>query len=285
MQSLNYLVVILTVAGVLVILGFTPLIRKLKIQFYCLQVFAAILFLYVFFGRQIIYIFPDIYGTAAKAKNAVANVPLDSLRLSRIFLLDLCPFFALIGPIFIFLRQKKVAGVLAIFGFYGAAITLFGELIFTPLKQEEIVKFLFVGLENNQVYFMMHFLSFLLSLAVFLWDDGFSLISFFYIHVFALAYLSYVALMVNIFKGQITGNTTGILAEDWLSGEYKNVAVFLKLDPKNADLIFGVSFGLSYFAIVLLTVLVNIPTFIQLTKNKQMVKLALQLKKAQASVA
>lgn len=267
MQTLNYLVIILIIAGVISVLAFTPLVRKLKIRFYLIQALAIVLFVYVFFGRQIIYLFPDVYG-----QNSQSSQTLNSLRLSRIFLLDLCPFFAVIAPVFVFLKQKKISGVLAVFGLFGALVTLFGELIFTPVNEQDIVNFIFVGTGNNQIYFMMHFLSLLVSLAIILWDNCFSLISFFYIHVFALIYFSYVALMVSVFKDQITGNTTGILANDWTNGEYKNVATFLNLSNSDPQLVFIVGFSLSYVAILLMTLFANIPTFMEMKKDKIFIK-------------
>lgn len=233
---------LLTTLSLVFILVISPFVRRVANHYWFWFVAGLFVFLYVMFGRQIKYIVPTFAEELHMS---------DSARLSRIFLLDLCPFYAIFGSLSLMLKNKSIAKVLAPFGFFGAAVTLFGEVFFqaNDVQQRLYWDYIFLGIGGNEMYFMMHFLSLILSFMIICWIRGWNLKLYISAIGFAILYFSYIMIVVR-FRPEIIANTTGVLPADWLpGGEYQGVGHFLNIDSYPEVMIAG--YSLATFAISL----------------------------------
>lgn len=239
----NILLIVTLVSSLLIIIA-TPFTKKIRNNYWFWAIIGIFCFLYVFFGRQIRYIVPSFASDLNMSK---------SLKLSRILLLDMCPFYAIFGSLSLLLKNKTTAKILAPFGFYGAVITIFGQIIFAAnnVSQNLYWEYIFVGIDDNQLYFMMHYLSLVLSLIIIFWMTDWRRIMFLYCNAFAFFYFSYVIIMVGV-NNDINSNTTGVLPSDWDGGEYYKVKEILDL-IFNTDLpiyvVMILGYSLSYLII------------------------------------
>ncbi|WP_027124261.1 DUF5378 family protein [Mycoplasmoides pirum] len=241
-MQLGTILLILTIITGLVIILVSPFMKKISKNYYLWLFLGLFVFLYVFFGRQIQYLMPTY-------TNVISS---ESLMLSRLLLLDLCPFYAIFGSLSLLLKNKTTAKIMAPFGLFGAMVTIFGQIIHeaNDVLINNYWNYIFVGINPNQLYFMMHYLSFALSLMIICWMRNWNIKILGYMHIFALAYFGYVLIIVSVCP-QITSNTTGILENDWINGgEYVGVGIFLGISTY--PLVMFVGYLLSYISIVLI---------------------------------
>ncbi|MGL4951939.1 MAG: DUF5378 family protein, partial [Mycoplasma sp.] len=185
--------------------------------------FALSCFLYFIFGR---YIFDLINFFGMQTNDSVLT---KSILNSKVFLLDLCPLVAFTLPLLIFFdKQRYFSKWIAPITCIGAVITLFGQIIWEA--PDNLFEFIFIGEEPNRLYFMMHFLSLLLSIWTLQISKQFELKEFLYVILVLIIWLFYVLIMKN-FLGVIS-NATGLVEYDWISeyGQYHKVYTFWKLD-------------------------------------------------------
>lgn len=250
-MPLGTILLIVTILSCILIILLTPFVKKISDKRGFWISIGLFVFLYVFFGRQIQYLIPELN------KNFVnINDPYNtSLQLSRLLLLDLCPFFAIFGPISLMFKNKTWAKVMAPFGIFGAAVTIFGQIIYeaNDILPTQVWDYIFVGIGNNQLYFMMHYLSINLGMMILCWMKNWKWKEFLYCHGFALFYFSYVLIIVSVVP-EIKSNTTGIIKWDWLpGGEYDGVSKFLNIKTYPEVMIVG--YVLSYISISIIFLL------------------------------
>lgn len=247
----------------LFIIFISPKTKKIASNQWFWIIVGFIGFGYAFFGRQLQYLVPELRGKilydlfdSPLMPPPDPNRPLEGLDYSRLLLLDLCPFYIIFGSLSLFLKKKKIAQILAPFGFYGAAITLFGQIIHdvgNPVNYPRgIWIYIFVGYRGGELYFMIHYLSMLISLMVICWTTNWKKTILIHMHGFALFYFSYILIMVALIP-KIMGNTTGVLEADWQQdGEYSRVEQILKIKWP-AVMIVGYIISYIVIAIVSLT--------------------------------
>ncbi len=241
-MNLGTVLLIVTVLTGVCIVCASPLIHRVRNFDPFWAGLGLFVFAYVFFGRQLQYMMGP-YSNAIDSGRSVA--------LSRLLLLDLCPFYAIFGSLALLVRNKQIAKTMAPFGLFGAMVTIFGQIVTeaNSVAPNDYWQYVFVGDDLNQLYFMMHYLSFAMGLAVLCWTKRWSVRTFGLMHAFALGYFGYVLVMVACLP-QIVSNTTGVLAADWLpGGEYYGVGLFLGMTAYPPVMVVG--YVLSYVAISL----------------------------------
>lgn len=141
--------------------------------------------------------------------------------ISKVLLLDMCPFLAVTMPIWLLIdRRRQYVGCLAWFAIVGAGVTIFGQIMFekvgpngnSHLQNVSWWEYIFF----NKLYFIMHFYIFIMATIVLLNSPNFDWKRIVVSHGFALLFFSYISTMVAIFK--IKYNATGIVENDWKPG-------------------------------------------------------------------
>lgn len=154
-----------------------------------------------------------------------------SILVSKAFLLDMCPFMCLCLAItFIADPKRKALKVIAPWAIFGGTITLFGGVLFEAIPANmSYAEYIFVGQTdpNNRLYFIMHFYLFVFGIIGLVASQRLSLNDFLYSCIYASLYLIYVKVMVD--QTHCAWNATGMVANDWLNGEYKAVYDVLQL--------------------------------------------------------
>lgn len=235
----SIILIIVSALVVVLILISAPFMRKLASKYWWWLIIALPIWIYVFGGRHVFYLLPDAAQSAGPA----------NILTSRQLLLDLCPFYALVAPPLYFLKNKMAVKVMAPFGLFGALVTLGGGAIMNADQyQNEFVKYVFLGVGGNQMYFMMHFLAMVLSLMTLCWMRGWRVHYWLYMHGFAIFYYGYI-LIILAFMPSVQQNASGLLRIDWVSGEYLGVSAFLGVGQWPDVMIYG--FVISYWTISL----------------------------------
>lgn len=250
-MQLGTILLIVTILSCILIILLTPFVKKIASKRGFWIGVGLFVFLYVFFGRQIQYLDPQLNKYLININDPYNT----SLQLSRLLLLDLCPFFAIFAPISLMFKNKTWAKVMAPFGIFGAAVTIFGQIIYEAnyVLPTQIWDYVFIGIGNNQLYFMMHYLSINLGMMILCWIKNWKWKDLIYCHGFALFYFSYVLIIVAVVP-EIKSNTTGIIKSDWLpGGEYEGVSEFLNIKTYPEVMIVG--YILSYISIFIIFLL------------------------------
>lgn len=150
----------------------------------------------------------------------------DSLRqsqlLSKVFLLDICPwccfmihFSLIIDP------SRKFAQILSPVSLFGALITISGSIPVDP-DASWTIQYIFCGYTPNRAYFLLHFLNAMTATLVLLNTPRFTLKLHLWIYVVLLGYLTYISFIIFVYQGKIFCNVTGLLPHDWgIGGEYE----------------------------------------------------------------
>ncbi|WP_052663381.1 DUF5378 family protein [[Mycoplasma] testudinis] len=251
--STTFILIIVITAIIIIILS--PFTKRLANKWWFWAVIGLIAFAYAFLGRQLQYLVPEfrgqIYVALGRLEPPNQNLPDQiSLNYSRLFLLDLCPFYIIFGSLALTFKNKTAAQVMAPFGLFGAGITLFGEIIHDVNNISNLPNgvwfYIFVGSPQGELYFMIHYLSMIVSLMVICWTRNWRKIIFAYMHGFALFYFSWVLIIVSVIP-QIIGNSTGVIRGDWIGGEYDAVGKFLNIPDWPRVMIVG--YIISYIVI------------------------------------
>ncbi|WP_353289746.1 DUF5378 family protein [Ureaplasma ceti] len=198
-----------------------------------------------------------------------------SFIISKVFLMDLCPFMSIFLPITIIIsnRQMNIAKIFAPIGFFCGFITVFFGCTQNSLGNNSLGQYIFAGIGINKLYFLMHFVLMVLSLIILLNYARFNLLDYFLMLLFLALYLSAVEILVQVFH--VTNNATGLVKGDWFNftvginvigtAEYGTVADFFP-NVSYPGLMY-----LSYFLVWLaLSITVIIKYFLTFfTPNKQ----------------
>lgn len=151
-----------------------------------------------------------------------------SYFISRVFLLDLCPFLTVSLSIFLIIDKTRIfAKSISIFCLIGGTLAILFGVGFDK-RNGSIFQYIFLGDGENKMYFMIHYLIIIISLSLLLNTKTFTKYSFFggllVIAIF-LIYASIVAKTLNI-----TNNVSGAVKGDYYP---------LDEDPKRFKPLYG----------------------------------------------
>lgn len=143
-----------------------------------------------------------------------------SFTVSKVLLLDMCPFMALILPFTIIFDYKfKYAKNVAVFAFFGGFITILGGMYNQQLQPNEtLAHFIFIGTGLNRIYFLMHFYLMMMGASILLIDMRFNLRDLLYVHIIGIGYMLYVLTISRTLD--IVNNVTGLAYGDWLGVDH-----------------------------------------------------------------
>lgn len=138
-----------------------------------------------------------------------------SFMISKVLLLDLCPFMSLFFPFCIVISGKelKLARMLAPVTIFCGLITIYFGCSQDDLGEASLAQYLFVGIGNNKLYYLMHFVILVLGVIVLLNGRRFTWKAWLGIQGFLIAYLLYVLIFVKTLH--LTNNVTGLAYGDW----------------------------------------------------------------------
>ncbi len=159
-----------------------------------------------------------------------------SVAISRAYMLDVCPFFALfILAALILDPTRKVARASAPLALIGGSITIISMSFDQTIPISFTIQFIFFGEDPNSCYFIMHFIQVIMSVAVLLntpsggWKNWLATL------IITILFYSYVAICMAA-----TGcrwNCSGLSFNDWDTGEYAQVAAIFGFSPKTCQII------------------------------------------------
>jgi len=232
--------VLIAVIITLILVGVSPLIRKVTNCYFFWAGLGLIFAIYLIIFRL---------GTDWKYFNS--NHYYDrEISISKALLLDLCPFTALMMPVCLVVDPtRKLAAILAPYAIFGGAITLFGEITTDP-EASWSAQYIFSGIQPNPCYYSMHVINFLLGAFVLVNTPKLGLKGGINCVIFILFYFLYVSLCVSIFG--VSKNVTGVTGYDWVWGEYNIVGEIFKnmFGMTNENSIMFLGYFLATFVIV-----------------------------------
>lgn len=182
-----------------------------------------------------------------------------SVAFSKVLLLDMCPLMAVLLPITtLFDKNKVVAKILCPVTIIGSCITIFGQVIWEAPDISQFFEYTFIGLAPNRMYFMMHFLSLVLSIMVLNCAKKYNWWSLFFSIIFYVIWFAYVQIVSKALN--ITSNVTGLVEYDWVSeyGQYHKVYLLWKL-PFPAIVVFWYTMAL--IANFIIAIIKNLLTY------------------------
>lgn len=138
-----------------------------------------------------------------------------SFLISKVLLLDLCPFMSLAMSVAIIFsnKQMNLARIIAPIGLFCGFITIYFGCSQDELDGNNFAQYLFIGIGKNKLYFLMHFYLLVVSLIILLNYKRFNLINYLEMLIFLSLYLLTVYGFVKRFN--LTNNVTGLVYGDW----------------------------------------------------------------------
>ncbi len=215
---------IATIFGIMGILFFNNFFDKVFNNYYAMSILGIIFFIYFWIIRYQEDVTNLINGTSLVNGefNQSLNDNQSNVKISKVFLLDLCPFAAVLFCFLLtFDRQRNILKVIAPLAFFGGAITIFGQIMWEGIGANNNFYTVTNGWDfifGNEAYFLMHFFSLITSLIIIMNSKGFGLNSFIGVVVFPLSYFAYIMIFVTQFD--VTRNATGLVEGDWIGGQY-----------------------------------------------------------------
>nr|WP_272456794.1 DUF5378 family protein [Mycoplasma bradburyae] len=189
-------------------------------------IIGGFMFFYMLIARQVQFIIPSWNASDDGSTIAV------SIRHSRLLLLDICPFFSIFaGLCLMFIKNKKIVRSLAPIALFGGLITLYGELFRLANRYSglDVYRFIFIGFDNDQIYFMLHVMTTSVALMLLCWTTEWSPRDVLNQYLFMAIYVSYIIACTQLDR-KVLANSNGIIPTDWYpGGEYQSVANILKV--------------------------------------------------------
>lgn len=138
-----------------------------------------------------------------------------SFMVSKVLLLDLCPFMSFAFPLCIIISgpRLKIARTLAPVAIFCGLITIYFGCSQDDLGQASLAQYLFVGIGQNKLYYLMHFVILVLGVIVLLNGPRFTWQAWLSIQAFLIIYLLYVFTCMKTLY--LTNNVTGLAQGDW----------------------------------------------------------------------
>lgn len=159
-----------------------------------------------------------------------------SFKISKIFLMDMCPLMAVILPLSMILdKSRSITKVISPVALLGGLITIFGGIMFSDINSEIVIKgvsawrYIFIGADSgNRIYFMMHYMLIIFSITNILNCKKYTRYSLYGTTLFYLVWMAYMQITINSLN--VIANATGLVPYDWFGGEYSGVTSILYLD-------------------------------------------------------
>lgn len=191
-----------------------------------IKIIAGVFLLYFLAARWI----PDLYSYFKALSTSEGGEYWNNIFISKIFLLDMCPMMAVFLPIAIIGGKKlSAAKVLAPMAIIGALITLYGQAVWiNDYEAPRLFEYIFLGIEPNRLYFMMHLMSAFLGILTLVVAPPFTKKSYLWIFGWLCFWLAYELIVIAIFDIQY--NATGLVPNDWLGGQYSKVYEFFPME-------------------------------------------------------
>lgn len=203
-------------------------IQKTQYKFFCVY---SIITLVYFFAARWVSDFNTLITLDANANNVIT-----SLGMSKVFLLDMCPFLVVCLPLALFFDKKqKIVQHLSVISIFTGSITLYALVYET--KTIVNFEYIFLGIFPNKLYFIMHFNIVLMGVIILVLNQKkFQYFDFAIVIFLGGIYLLYVFLFKTIFN--INWNVTGLSINDWsiinnYQGEYYLTGIILKTSFPN----------------------------------------------------
>lgn len=153
----------------------------------------------------------------------------DAYIFSKALLLDICPFCGLLLPITLMLDPTRYScRALAPLALIGGLFTMLCDMP-TSEFPEWSIQYIFLGIEPNHCYFLMHALNLILAVGVMLNSPKFGWKGYLICVGTAILFYSYVGIMMG--ATGISWYVSGLSLNDWALGEYSKVAQFLNCAP------------------------------------------------------
>ncbi len=157
---------------------------------------------------------------------------IQSVQISKAYLLDVCPFAALFICVSLIVDPtRKVARSFAPIALVGGLITI-GSLAFDGEGgvPELTAQYIFFGTENNECYFIMHFIQIVLPVGVLLNTPKGGWKGWVLTLLMAILYYSYAGCVMA--GTGCRWNCSGLSLNDWETGEYHFVSDIFKIPPE-----------------------------------------------------
>ncbi|MGL6125354.1 MAG: DUF5378 family protein [Metamycoplasmataceae bacterium] len=226
--NLGFYLAVFTFFSIIGILFFSSKLGKIFNNYYVMAFSGIIFFVYFWVIRYHEDVTNLINGTflinGEHSNNLEANT--GNIRVSKAFLLDLCPFIALlISIMWTFDRERAFLKVLAPYAFFGGVVTIFGQISQEGVGASNnlyVVTTSWDFIFGNEGYFLMHYFSIIFGLIILMNSKGFGLYGIGGAVAFPMVYFSYVMIIVTQFN--VTQNATGLVEGDWTeNGQYATV--------------------------------------------------------------
>lgn len=235
-------VVIITIF-ILCIIGIVFSFKKWRWRWWYTSIFATFSLIYFIIARwskEIIDCINDNYTNVEEVKNNA----LQSIVISKAYLLDMCPFLMmLLSSCSILKITQKYATIIAPIGFWTSLATLVFAIGTDPSTLT--VQYVFLGYYPNLMFFMMHYLLMILSQIIMMtthkYKNWWMVVAIFTI----LIYITYI-FVIKYITG-VNWNLTGLTENDWITtyyliGEYEELGNYFNLSYPTAPVfLFGVS--------------------------------------------
>lgn len=236
-SDLGFYLSIFTFFSIMLILFFNSAFNKVFNNYYVMAISGILFFIYFWvirYQEDITNFINNTFLVNGQHNNSLeANK--GNIRVSKAFLLDLCPFIAFFMPFLLtFDRSRVVLKVAAPYAFFGGVITIFGQIsgegVGRAYNNFYLVKTSWDFIFGNEGYFLMHYFSIIFASIILMNSKGFGLLGIGGTILFPLVYFSYVMIIVTQFN--VTQNATGLVEGDWMyGGQYETVwSIFGKLD-------------------------------------------------------
>ncbi len=214
-MSVGTILLIITILSIILILSIHPFVGRYfrSYWFYFIIAVAYLIYFIVVRYQRDVKILIEISDLESLKQT---NPYQYSFKLSKVFLLDLCPFVSIALPISLIVdKTRNSAKVISLFGILGGGITIFGHM--STIKQINIslTEFIFIGEAPNYLMFSSHYIVLIISLIVILNSKKYTKWSFAGMIFFISCFICYVWVVSEILNIQC--NTTGLREGDWIN--------------------------------------------------------------------
>ena len=223
---------LITVLCMVLAVGTHPFVRKVTNTYWFWLVYGIIMLTLIIVFRWGLDI-RDLINYLCYHTPSPIGVDLGTMW-SKALLLDMCPMTAIVIHAAIIVDPtRRGAKLFAPMATFGGMVTIFGQIILNGDPASAwTFQYIFVGVDANRAYFLIHFLNIITGLLVLLNVTKFNAKTYSLEYIVDALYFVYIGLAVYISDGVIYQNTTGVLIYDWSpAGEYHSVAKVLNCSP------------------------------------------------------
>lgn len=218
MSNSGIVLVIITLITILFegSIGLLFYFKKWKWRWWYTSIYSLFCLIYFVAGRWWRELYDCINHEFISKEITSSNV-MDSILLSKAFLLDMCPFLVFVLSIVGIIKQtRSYAQIIAPIGFWTSLTTIL--LAVSTIDQPLTVQYVFLGIYPNLMFFMMHYLLMTLSMMIMMTTQKYKWWWFIFAFLTIFIYIAYIFLIKYI-----TGanwNLTGLTPNDWKNKDY-----------------------------------------------------------------